>query len=117
MGDKFVKSWEMKNPNARHTLVVELWERPDGTRYRKTHKKWPEMKNITSTPTFLWRRSPHARYSHTSTQQHNPITIEDFSTSYKSARSIHLSVHEEMVKRRKEKGENCFFYHFLIHLW
>ncbi len=37
--DKFVKSWEMKNPRASHTLVVELWERADGTRYRKTHKK------------------------------------------------------------------------------
>jgi len=37
--DKFVKSWNMKSPNAKHTLVVELWQRPDGTRFRKTHKK------------------------------------------------------------------------------
>jgi len=37
--EKFIKSWEMKSPNAKHTLVVELWERANGTRYRKTHKK------------------------------------------------------------------------------
>lgn len=37
--DKFVKSWEMNSPNANHTLVVELWEKPNGKRYRKTHKK------------------------------------------------------------------------------
>jgi len=39
MGDKFIKSWEMKNPKAKHTLVIELWEKPDGKRYRKAHKK------------------------------------------------------------------------------
>jgi len=39
MGDKFVKSWEMKSPNTEHTLVVELWEKSDGKRYRKAHKK------------------------------------------------------------------------------
>jgi hypothetical protein len=29
----------MKSPNAKHTLLIELWERPDGTRYRKAQKK------------------------------------------------------------------------------
>lgn len=37
--DKFIKSWEMKSPNAKHTLKIELWERPNGKRYRKAHKK------------------------------------------------------------------------------
>ncbi len=37
--DKFIKSWKMKNPKAKHTLVVELYERPDGSRYRKTRKE------------------------------------------------------------------------------
>jgi len=37
--DKFVKSWKMKSPNAKHTLEIELWERPDGSRYRKARKK------------------------------------------------------------------------------
>jgi len=39
MEDKFVKSWKMKSPNAKHTLVVELWQKPNGKRYRKTFKK------------------------------------------------------------------------------
>jgi len=39
MGDKFIKSWEMKNPKAKTTVVIELWEKPDGKRYRKAHKK------------------------------------------------------------------------------
>ena len=39
MGDKFIKSWEMKNSKSKHILTVELWEKPDGRRYRKTRKK------------------------------------------------------------------------------
>lgn len=37
--DKFIKSWKVESANDEHTLVVELWEKPDGSRYRKTHKE------------------------------------------------------------------------------
>jgi len=68
MGDKFVKSWEMKNPNAKHTLVVELWERSDGTRYRKTHKKWQERwKGLLQLPLFS-REGVHDMFNHKATK-------------------------------------------------
>lgn len=37
--DKLVKSWKMKDPKLKHAFFVELWERPDGTRYRKTRRE------------------------------------------------------------------------------